>query len=175
MNVLDIVLALPLLFFIYQGWRQGLVRAVATLAGLLAGIWAAGHLTQLVAEMLGLKGENAVLIAFVVCFVGALVLAWLLGRMVEGLMKAAKLSVVNRLAGAALGAVKALCILAVLLNTTVMLDRDEAILKHRQKEESLLYKPVYNTGNRLTATIKQFVNDHRDEWEKTLTSAPETK
>ena len=168
MNILDIILSIPLLLLIYQGWKQGFVRSVATLAGLLAGIWAAVHLSQLVAETIGLKGENAVLIAFVVCFVGALVLAWLLGRMVEGLMKVVKLSFVNRLAGAALGVLKALCILAVLLNSVVMFDRNEQLLKPELKEKSMLYKPVYNTGNRLTASLKQFVNDHRDEWEKAV-------
>lgn len=168
MNLLDIIIAVPLLLLVFRGWKQGLVRSVATLIGALAGIWAAVHLSQLVAELIGLNGENAVLIAFVVCFIGALVLAWLLGRLVEGLMKAVKLSIVNRLAGAVLGVLEALCILAVLLNTVVMFDRQEQLLKPELKEKSILYKPVYNTGNQLTASLKQFVNDHRSEWENSI-------
>ena len=144
------------------------MREVATLVGLLAGIWAAVHLSQEVAELLGLKSENAVLVAFFVCFVGALVLAWMIGRMVEGLMKAANISTVNRVLGAASGMLKALCILAVVLNYAVMLDRKEEVLKPETKEESLLYKPVYNTGNRLTASLKQFIADHKEDWEKTI-------
>ncbi len=144
------------------------MREVATLVGLLAGIWAAVHLSQEVAELLGLKSENAVLVAFFVCFVGALVLAWMIGRMVEGLMKAAHISTVNRVLGAASGMLKALCILAVVLNYAVMLDRKEEVLKPETKEESLLYKPVYNTGNRLTASLKQFIADHKEDWEKTI-------
>lgn len=144
------------------------MREVATLVGLLAGIWAAVHLSQEVAELLGLKNENAVLVAFFVCFVGALVLAWMIGRMVEGLMKAANISTVNRVLGAASGMLKALCILAVVLNYAVMLDRKEEVLKPETKEESLLYKPVYNTGNRLTASLKQFIADHKEDWEKTI-------
>lgn len=153
---------------IFLGWKKGLVREVATLAGVLLGIWAAIHLSQVVAELIGLEGENAVLIAFLVCFVGALVLAWLIGRLVEGLLKATNLSIVNRIAGALLGTVKALCILAVLLNTVVMLDTNEKLLKPELKEASLLYKPVYTTGNRMMTSLKQFVADHRDEWEQTL-------
>ena len=155
-------------YFIYQGWKKGIVREVATLVGLLAGIWAAVHLSQEVAELLGLKSENAVLVAFFVCFVGALVLAWLIGRMVEGLLKAAHISTVNRVLGAALGMLKALCILAVVLNYAVMLDRKEVVLKPETKEESILYKPVYNTGNKLTASLKQFIADHREEWDKKI-------
>lgn len=155
-------------YFIYQGWRRGIVREVATLVGVLAGIWAAVHLSQEVAELLGLKSENAVLVAFFVCFVGALVLAWLLGRMVEGLLKAAHISTMNRVLGAASGMLKALCILAVMLNYAVMLDQKEEVLKPDVKEKSLLYKPVYDTGNKLTASLKQFIADHKKDWEKTI-------
>lgn len=168
MNVLDIVLAIPMLWLVYRGWKRGLVREAATLIGVLAGIWAAVHLSQLICELLSLKGESSVIIAFFIAFVGALVLAWLLGRMVEGLMKAAHLSIINHIAGAALGLVKALCILAVLLSNVVLLDSHERVITPQTKEESRLYKPVYDTGNRLTASLRQFINDHKEEWEKVV-------
>jgi len=160
MTLLDILLAIPLLYFIFMGWKKGIVREVATLAGVLVGLWASVHLSQRVAPLLGLDGESAVLIAFIVTFLVALVLTYLLGRCVEGLMKAAKLSLLNRLTGALLGAVKALCILAVLLNFVVMIDGKEMILKPATREKSLLYKPVYTTGNKLTAQIKTYIAEH---------------
>lgn len=166
MNVLDIVLAVPMLWLIYCGWRRGLVREVATLVGVLAGIWAAIHLSQTISELIGLQGEDSVIIAFFIAFVGALVLAYLLGRMVEGVLKAANLSIANRLAGATLGLIKALCILAVLLNNAVMLDRQEKVITKTLKEDSKLYKPVWDTGNRLTASLKQFIEEHKDEWKE---------
>jgi len=164
MTLLDILLAIPLLFLIFIGWKKGLVREVATLAGVLVGIWASIHLSQKVAPLLGLDGESALLIAFIVTFLAALVLTYLLGRCIEGLMKAVKLSVANRLAGAVLGAAEALCILAVLLNFLVMIDGNEMILKPETKNKSLLYKPVYNTGNMLTLHLKDYIVDHKDEW-----------
>ena len=168
MHLIDILLAIPLLLFIYKGWKKGLVREVATLVGLLAGIWACVHLSQQVAVWLNLDSENAILIAFIVTFVAVLVLTYLLGRCMEGLLKAAKLSLLNRLAGALLGAVKALCILAVLLNYVVMFDKQEVVIKPEAKENSLLYKPVYNVGNQLTASLKQFIDDHKEEWKEAV-------
>lgn len=168
MQLIDILLAIPLLFFIYKGWKKGLVREVATLVGLIAGIWACVHLSQQVAEWLNLDSENSILIAFIITFIAVLVLTYLLGRCVEGLLKAAKLSLLNRLAGALLGAVKALCILAVLLNYVVMFDKQETVLKPDMKKSSLLYRPVYNVGNRLTASLKQFINDHKEEWKEAV-------
>ncbi|MBO7101340.1 MAG: CvpA family protein [Bacteroidales bacterium] len=168
MQLIDILLAIPLLFFIYKGWKKGLVQEVATLVGLIAGIWACVHLSQQVAEWLNLDSENSILIAFIITFIAVLVLTYLLGRCVEGLLKAAKLSLLNRLAGALLGAVKALCILAVLLNYVVMFDKQETVLKPDMKKSSLLYRPVYNVGNRLTASLKQFINDHKEEWKEAV-------
>ena len=171
MNILDIVLAVPMLWLIYRGWRRGLIREVATLVGVLAGIWAAVHLSQWVGELLGLKGENAIIIAFFVAFVGALVLAYLLGRMVEGMLKAAKLSIVNRLAGATLGLVQALCILAVVLSNLVILDHHEKVITCKMKEESILYKPVITTGNRLTTSLRQYIEEHKEEWKQAIATA----
>lgn len=164
--ILDLILAAPMVWLIVKGWKRGLVREVATLVGVLVGIWAAVHLSQWVASLLGLYGESAVLIAFFVTFVGALVLAYLLGRSVEGLMKAAKLSLANKISGATLGMVKALCILSVLLGAAVMLDKHEKLITPSVKEKSLLYKPVYVTGSRLTESLKQFIADHKDLAEK---------
>ena len=163
MTLLDILLLIPLAWLTIRGWRHGLVREVTTLIGVLVGIWAATHLSQQVIEWLGLEGESAVLIAFFVCFVGALVLAYLLGSMIEGLLKVTKISIANHIAGAASGLLIAVCILSVILGYIVMLDKNETLITPTVKEQSTLYKPVYYTGSKLTASLKQYVDDHKDE------------
>ena len=168
MNVLDIVLAVPMVWLLYKGWRRGAVREAATLAGVVPGVWAAGHLSQQVAEWLSFDNETSVLAAFFICFVGAMVLTHLLGRMIEGLLKAAHIGVANRIAGALAGLLKALCVLAVLLNYAVMLDHHGALLTEQVRTESVLYQPVYHTGNWLTESLKEFIASHRDEWGKEL-------
>lgn len=168
MTILDILLAVPLLFLVFMGWEKGVVRELATLTGVLVGVWAAIHLSQRVAPLLGIDGESATLISFIVTFLVALVLAYLLGRCVEGLIKMAKLSLLNRLTGALLGAVKALCILAVLLNFLVMVDGNEMILKPETKTKSVLYQPVYTTGNWLTSQLKTYIDEHKDEWKEVM-------
>ena len=161
MSILDLILAVPLAIFIFRGWKKGLVREAAMLAGVVAGIWAAVHLSQLVASLLKLTGENAILIAFFITFVGVLVLVYLLGRSLERLLKTAHLTLPNQIAGALLGMVKVLCILAVLLNGIVLFDRQEKLLTPAVKEKSLLYKPVYNTGNLLVESLKEYIEELR--------------
>ncbi len=43
MNWLDIVLAIPLLWFTYKGFRNGLIIELASLAALILGIFIALH------------------------------------------------------------------------------------------------------------------------------------
>ena len=174
MTILDILLAIPLAWLVFKGWKRGLVREAATLAGVIAGIWASVHLSQWVAELIGLEGESAILIAFFITFVGAMVLAYLLGRSIEGLMKAAKLSLFNHIAGALLGMCKALCILAVILNGIVLIDKGEALITPETKERSILYHPVYATGNRLTESLKEFISTHADDARQMLTTDPQS-
>ena len=159
MTLLDLLLAIPMAWFVFKGWKHGIIRGAATLAGVVAGIWAAVHLSQWVATLLGLEGDNPILLAFFVTFVGTMVLAYLLGRGIEKMMKAAKLSLANQISGAALGMVKALCILSVVINGIVLVDRQEQLLTPTVKEKSILYKPVYATGNKLTESLKQFINN----------------
>ena len=162
MTILDILLLIPLGWLVFLGWRKGVIREAATLAGIVAGIWAAVNLSKLVANLLGLTGTSAILIAFFITFVGALVLTYLLGRSIERLVKSAHLSLANKIGGATLGMAKALCILAVILNGIVILDKNEELINRETREKSLLYTPVYKTGNLLISTLKDFIEEHKD-------------
>lgn len=162
MAILDIILIIPLGWLVFLGWKKGVIREAATLAGIVAGIWAAVNLSKLVANLLGLEGESAILIAFFITFVGALVLTYLLGRGIEKMVKSAHLSLANKLAGATLGMVKALCILAVVLNGIVLIDKKQELITPATREKSILYKPVYNTGNLLISSLKDFIEEHKD-------------
>lgn len=162
MTILDILLLIPLGWLVFLGWRKGVIREAATLAGIVAGIWAAVNLSKLVANLLGLTGTSAILIAFFITFVGALVLTYLLGRSIERLVKSAHLSLANKIGGATLGMAKALCILAVILNGIVLLDKNEELINRETREKSLLYTPVYKTGNLFISTLKDFIEEHKD-------------
>lgn len=176
MTLLDLLLAIFLGVFIYLGWKRGVVREAAALVGVLVGIWAAVHFSRLIASLLGLTGEYSILIAFFIIFIGTLVLASLLGRTADRVIKAVKMNLPNKIAGAALGMLKALCICSVILNGIILIDKEEALISNKTRENSLLYSPVYNTGNELISSLKEFINEHpnlTEEVEKTGAKAAE--
>ena len=166
MNVLDIILALPLCYFIYKGWRRGLIFELAALMGIIIGCWAAIHFSTWVADLLGLEGEGSLLIAFFITFLGVVVGSYFLGKAIEGFIKMVKADALNRILGALVGMAKCLCVLSVLLNFVLLIDLNHIIITPKLQEESKLYKPTYTIGNKLTATLKTHLNELREQREQ---------
>ena len=163
MNFLDIILAIPLCIFIFKGWKRGLIYELAALAGIIIGCWAAVHLSTWVADVIGLKGDGTVLIAFFITFMAAVVGAHFLGRLIEGIVKLVKVNALNKILGAAVGMVKCLCVLSVLLNFILLVDSHEKLITPKAKSESVLYKPTYNIGNKLTTSLTNYVHNLREQ------------
>ncbi len=161
MNILDIILAIPLCYFIYKGWRRGLIFEMAALVGIIVGCWAAIHFSSWVADLLDLKGDSALLIAFFITFLGVVIGSYFLGKAVEGFIKMVKADALNRILGALAGMAKCLCVLSVLLNFVLLIDYNHIIITPKVQQESKLYMPTYTLGNKLTATLKAQLHELR--------------
>lgn len=163
MNFLDILLAIPLCYFIYTGWRRGLIFEIVALGEIIVGAWVCVHFSTWVADALNLKGEGAVLVAFFITFAAVVVGAHFLGKAVEGIFKMVKLNALNKILGAVFGMIKCLCILSVLLNFVMLVDKEEVILTKNVKQESVLFTPTHTVGNKLTAKLQDYVVEKRRE------------
>jgi len=146
MSTLDLILGLFLLYFAYKGFSNGLIISIATLVGLILGFYAAAHFSEFTANWLqndmGLKSSNIKLIAYIVTFVIVVVLIFLLGRFLTGVVKTVGLGIVNRLAGALFGIAKGLLIASFLFLLFMRIDPKESLFKASHKKGSVLYKPV---------------------------------
>jgi len=168
MSTLDIILALFLFYFAFKGFTNGFIISIATLAGLILGFYAASHFSEFTANWLqhdmGLKSGNIKLIAYIVTFVIVVVLIFLLGRFMTGVVKTVGLGIVNRLAGALFGIAKGLLIASLLFLLFARIDPHESLLTATHKKGSVLYKPVSAIApaviplvKKYTAEIEEFV------------------
>ena len=162
MTFLDIILAIPLCWFIYKGFRKGLVYELAALAGLILGIFVAIHFSTFISELLGLEGSTSVLVAFFITFIGVVILSYFVGKFADGVLKLLKLSILNKVAGAIFGMLKCVCILSVLLYYVTYIDFKEKLITKETKEKSILYKPVEKAGNLVIGSVKDYVEQHRN-------------
>ena len=147
MNWLDIVLGLLLLSGIISGFKNGIIGEIASLAALVLGIWGSIKFSWWTAEMitdLGVKSDYMHIISFIVTFIIIVVLIHILASFLKKLLESMALGFVNRLAGMAVGIIKAALIVSVILVVINALDDEWRVIKEPVREESLLYEPLAN-------------------------------
>ena len=161
MNFLDLILAIPLGWLIFKGYRRGLIFEVASLAGIALGSFFAVRFARWFSEWVGFSGQNAFLISFFILFVAVVLLSMALGKLVERFVKLVHVGFLNNLAGAVLGLLKGLCILGVLVYFVAVIDLKERVLTRDTKQSSLLYQPVERMGNRLVGMAGVYLSQRR--------------
>jgi membrane protein required for colicin V production len=104
-NWLDIVLIVVIGLATFIGLRKGIIRMALTLGGLVLGIFLAGRYYAPFAERLTLISSPtwAKVAAFAIIFIGVMVVAALLSRLLEKVASAILLGWANHLVGAILG------------------------------------------------------------------------
>ena len=107
MNWLDIVIAIILVINLFVGLKAGLIKMLVSLAGLILGIFLAGHYYQVLADRLTFissdkaAGIVAYVVILIVVMIVATIIAWLLSKVVSAIM----LGWLNHLGGAILGTI----------------------------------------------------------------------
>lgn len=142
MLILDLIIATPLLYFAYKGAVNGLVKEVLNIVGIILAIFLTFNyldaFTGLIAPMFEEGASYVPFVSGVILFIGTLGVVAIVAYATKELLKAVKLSIVNRILGAAFGALKSgLVVSAVLLLLAGFnVPSDEA------REQSYLYPAV---------------------------------
>ncbi|MGQ1908912.1 CvpA family protein [Marinifilum sp. RC60d5] len=146
MNILDILIGLPLLWAIYKGFTKGLIIEVATLLALILGIYGAIHFSDFTAEFIQQKfdydSQYMGYIAFAITFLLIVVVLNILGKILNSLIEAVALGVINRLLGVVFGLFKGAIILSIVVYFVNYLDQKLNFIPKEKKENSILYEPM---------------------------------
>ena len=105
MNWLDILIIVLLFIPTFLGLRKGLIRAALSLAGLLIGVVLAGRFYDPVSRIFGFfNNEKAAdIVAFILILALVMLVAFLLARLLKGLLNLVLLGWADNLGGAILG------------------------------------------------------------------------
>ena len=146
MNLLDIFIIVPLVWFAYKGVRRGLVLELASLAGLVLGIYAAIHFSdfteQFLIDSFHAGGQYLHVVAFIITLVVVIVVIYLIGKLIEKLLDLVALGFFNKLLGLVFGLLKGALLVSVVLFVINSFDTNQRFLKPHVKERSLFYAPV---------------------------------
>lgn len=145
MNWLDIVIILVLAGGLLSGFKNGFVGEVASLAGLILGIWGAVKFSWWTADLLeglGLKFSLMPIISFVVTFLIITIIMQVIGGIVSKLLESISLNWINKIAGIAAGIIKAAVFASVILLVLDSVSERHPVIPESTRSRSLLYEPV---------------------------------
>lgn len=146
MNAIDLFLFVLLIYAVFKGVTRGLVLQLASLAALLAGIFAALKLSGLTARFLSdhfqIGFEYLFLISIALTFALVFILVNLVGEWVDNMVETAHLSLLNKLLGAVFNVCKVMVIAGLLLVFVDRVDSRVRFIPEKVRQGSLFYKPV---------------------------------
>lgn len=158
MNYIDIILILPLLYGAFKGFSKGLIVEVATLLGLVLGVYTAirysGYTEEFLRDFLNITSRHLSYIALGITFLIVVMLVCLLGKMLTKLIDMVSLGLINKLLGTVLGAAKYFVILCVVLLIADALDDKFHFISKETKESSLLFDPFLTFAQQMYNIIR---------------------
>ena len=165
MNYIDLVLGIMLIIAAIQGFRKGFIVEAASLAALILGIWGAIKFSDwtagFISRTFNYHPDYLSTIAFLLTFIGIVILVHMLGKILDSTVKAVALGFLNRLAGIIFGVLKTAVILSILLLLFDSVDENVHILPSKQKAESKIYSPMKQLVPTLFPFIKLWNTDNK--------------
>lgn len=158
MNWIDLIVALVLLLAVWNGWRQGFIVQVCSLAGIVAAIWLAAHYGAMVGGWLNLDPEIAAPGGFVAVLVVVVIAVAILARAVRKLFHFAGFGVFDHLLGVGVSVLKYLLLLGVLFTAFDRLNEDYTLVGPQTIDTSIAYRPVMRISG-LVYPLLEWVGD----------------
>lgn len=146
MNWIDFVIVALLFYGLVQGFIDGLIIEIAELAALVLGIWGAIHFSWWTADKLqvwfDMQSHWTGIISFAVTFAVIITVIYLLGKLLDSLLKAMSLGFVIKSLGAVFGVLKIALVLSVLFVFLNTIDEKKHFLPSNTINGSMLYNPI---------------------------------
>jgi membrane protein required for colicin V production len=163
MNTFDIVIAALLVFGFVRGFLRGFFVEIASLIGLIAGIYGAMHFSfyagNLLSNYFSWDERTLTIVSFAVTF-GIIVLAIaLLGKLLTKMADVALLGMLNKIFGGIFGALKIGVILSIVFLILSKLNDTIPFIPEDQQEESTLYKPIKNLATTLLPNFIEVIDE----------------
>lgn len=171
MNTLDIIILIPLLFGAYKGFTRGLIIEIASIVGLIAGIYCGVYFSDYAANLLQehfeLEGKILHFSAFITTFLAVIIVVHLAGKALEKVAGLVALKFANKMFGAGFGMLKWALIISVLIVIVEAIDSRFGMIPIETKQQSMLYKPIAGVTPMVIPSIKDsswFIDELEQEY-----------
>lgn len=147
MNVLDLIIVIPLLYFMYKGAVNGLVKELLNIIGMVLAIFLTFNYMDLLNDVIAplFADESNSIIPFVsasILFVGTLGIVALIAHFTKKFVNAVNLGTVNRIFGALFGFLKS----GLFISAILLIIAGFNAPKEELRKESYLYPFIIHLG-----------------------------
>lgn len=166
MAILDIVILLLFIGGVIAGMMKGFIKQLASLLGIVVGLFAAKMLYATVAEKFGSQVTDNMTIAQILSFLLIWILVPLafvfLAHLLTKALEAVELGWINRILGGLLGGLKFILVGSMVICGLEFIDADNAIISKDSKKSSIFYYPLEKAAGvfmpAATEFTKQLIN-----------------
>lgn len=166
MNILDIIIGIPLALAVISGFKNGFVYEIASLAGLILGIYIAinfsGYMSDFLSDMFSWHGRTLWFLSLLFTFVLVVISIRLLGKMLEKVLESLAMGPLNHLLGGAISVIKAAFVLSLIIYLFNLVDSSHTLLKQTTKDKSMLWNPVTEVAPFIMPQLEKRAPDLKD-------------
>lgn len=146
LNWFDIIITIALITAFASGFRQGLIRQLINLCGLILGVVFAGQTAKIILPWLlqitHIPHNIASVVSYLMAFAIIMAIITLLGSIIQKFIAIIHLGFFNKLLGSMVSIGTAIVVLSLILNVVLMLDPKEKIIKKETKEDSFFFERI---------------------------------
>jgi len=163
MKMIDLIIAIPVLWGIYKGYTKGLISEVAQFAALVLGVLLGTNLSYLFSgflmNTLGLSEDVVPVVSFALVFLAVLFGVFLLSKALTNAAKSISLGWLNSVGGMVLGGLKFLLVIGIILQLIISNDVKGKFISTETREKSVLLSPTLKTTAFFSPYLKKALFD----------------
>lgn len=158
MHYIDIIILLFLLWGAFRGFSKGLIIEIATLAGMVLGVYLAirysPYTEGILRDFLNISSRYMSYIALAVTFVVVAIVVYIIGKLLTKLVDIISLGLINKWIGSVFGVIKYFVIVCVVLMIFDALNEKFHFLGEESLQKSMLFYPFLNFAQKIYNSIR---------------------
>lgn len=142
MNLLDLLIVIPLFYFSYRGFVNGIIKEVLSIVGIILAVFLTFEYMDAVSVLIRpLFNENASYIPFIsgaILFIGIVAAVQLIAFLSKKFLEAINLNFINRLSGMGFGFLKS----GIVVSAVLLILAGFGLPSDKAREESFTYSTI---------------------------------
>lgn len=156
-NLIDLIILVPVLFFAWSGYRKGLIIEASTLVALILGLYFAIYFSDVAGGFLNktfeIDQKYMGALSFVVTFIVVVFGVIAIGKALEKIVDVLLLGFLNKLGGAVFGMLKGALFISILIFAFSYFDMEKNVFSEEARQKSLFYEPVKSIAPALASWL----------------------